>query len=272
MSSAPTTRTSRLSVKDIRHRNTETSPLVCLTAYTAPIATIVDEAADIILVGDSLGTVLYGYDSTIPVTIDMMILHAEAVVRNTSRALVITDMPFGSYEESKEQALHNAIRIMKETGCQAVKIEGGAEKAETVAFLTQNGIPVCGHIGMRPQHSAIYGGFVLQGKTDASAAAIIEDARAISEAGALMIVLEAVPASITPSVRSASSVPLIGIGAGGHCDGQILVTEDMIGAFEGFRPKFVRRYAEHAQSLRTACQQYASDVREGIFPGIHESY
>lgn len=263
----------RRTVRDISAAMQESArPLVCLTAYTAPVAKAADAVADVILVGDSLGTVLYGYDSTLPVTVEMMIRHGETVVRCTERAAVLVDLPFGSYQRGPEQAFDTAAKIMRDTGCTAVKLEGGEDMAETVRFLTARGIPVCGHIGMQPQHSNMYGGFVAQGRNADDAARIRRDAQAIEEAGAFAYVLESVPRAVADDITAAAGVPVIGIGASPSCRGQILVTEDLAGMFDGFTPKFVRRYADMAAILREACAAFAADVRGGAFPADKECY
>lgn len=241
-------------------------PLVCLTAYTAPVAKILDAHVDILLVGDTVGMVLYGMDSTLPVTVDMMCAHGKAVVKASERALVVVDLPFGSYQESKEQAYRNAVRIMQETGCQAVKLEGGEELAETVSFLTSRGIPVMGHIGLMPQSVNGYDGYRHHGRDDASSRKIIADAKAIAKAGAFSIVIECVKESLATKVTKAVPVPTIGIGASNQCDGQVLVTDDMAGMFQSFTPRFVKRYANMAEVIDNAAAAFTKEVKSRQFP------
>ncbi|MCR4268769.1 3-methyl-2-oxobutanoate hydroxymethyltransferase [Nitratireductor sp. ZSWI3] len=240
-------------------------PLVCLTAYTTPVARLVDPYCDIVLVGDSVGMVLHGLPTTLGVTLDMMILHGQAVRRGIKRALLVVDMPFGSYEESPQQAFHNAARLMAETGCAAVKLEGGEPMAETIGFLTRRGIPVMAHVGLTPQAVNSFGGYKVQGR--GKKGGIVErDARAVAEAGAFAVVLEKVPEPLARRITQDIAVPTIGIGASPACDGQILVVDDMLGMFETFRPKFVRRYAELGRDAERAIAAYADDVRERRFP------
>lgn len=258
----------RLTVPDIRahKRRDGAEPLVCLTAYTVLTARLLDAHTDLLLVGDSLGMVLYGLDSTVGVTMDMMVLHGQAVMRGAKRSCVIVDMPFGSYQESPEVAFRNAARIMKEVGCAGVKIEGGAEMAPTVKFLSERGIPVLGHVGLMPQSVNTMGGFKAQGREDEEAQKIIDDAKALEEAGAFAIVVEGTMEHIARKITDEVSVPTIGIGGSPACDGQILVTEDMAGLFTEFKPKFVKRYMDLGGGLAEAARQYADDVRTGTFP------
>ena len=256
----------RTTVTELRARKGG-EPIVCLTAYTAPMAGFLDNAADLLLVGDSLGMVLYGLDSTLPVTVDMMVAHGAAVVRGSRRACVIVDMPFGSYQESPQAAFRSAARIMAETGCAGVKLEGGEAMAETIAFLTDRGIPVMGHVGLLPQSVNAAGGFRSHGKTDIEAARISTDARAVSNAGAFSIVIEGTIEPLARKITQSISVPTIGIGASPACDGQILVTEDMVGLFVDFTPKFVKRYADLGAQVSAAAAAYAEDVRARRFPG-----
>ncbi|WP_207459752.1 3-methyl-2-oxobutanoate hydroxymethyltransferase [Azospirillum sp. SYSU D00513] len=242
-------------------------PLVCLTAHSTPVAKLIDPHVDMILVGDSLGMVVYGFESTLPVTLDMMIAHGAAVCRGSSRACVIVDMPFASYQESPQQAFRNAARVMAETGCAAVKLEGGAEMAETVAFLTARGVPVMGHVGLTPQSVNALGGFRTRGRTEAEGDAILADARAIAEAGAFSIVVEGVVEPLADRITAAVPVPTIGIGASLGCDGQVLVTDDLLGLFSDFTPKFVRRYAQLGGQISEAAACFADDVRNRRFPG-----
>ncbi len=243
------------------------APIVGLTAYTAPIARLLDPYVDFLLVGDSLGMVVYGFDSTLPVTVEMMIAHGGAVMRGSARALVVVDLPFGGYQESPEQAFRNAARIMAETGCAAVKLEGGAEMAETVRFLTRRGIPVMGHVGLMPQSVNTAGGFKVQGRGESQAERVAADAAAIAEAGAFSIVIEGTIEKVARAISETAPVPTIGIGASPACDGQILVTDDVLGVFTEFTPRFVKRYTELAPLISAAAEAYAADVRARRFPG-----
>jgi 3-methyl-2-oxobutanoate hydroxymethyltransferase len=254
-------------------------PIVMLTSYHAHTAALVDRHCDVILVGDSLGNVMHGFETTVPVTLDMMILQGRAVMRGSSQALVVVDMPFGSYEASKEQAFHSAVRIMKETQCGAVKLEGGVRMAETIAFLSQRGIPVMAHIGLTPQSINTIGSFKSQGRDEAArldkgdngSGAIQDDARAVEQAGAFSIVIEAVAEPLARRVTGIVSVPTIGIGASAACDGQVLVLEDMLG-LSPRTPKFVRRYGDLAPAIEAAIEGYAKDVRSRAFPGPEHVY
>jgi len=241
-------------------------PIVGLTAYTAPIARLLDPHVDFLLVGDSLGMVVYGFDSTLPVTLEMMIAHGGAVVRASARAMVVVDLPFGSYQGSAEQAFGNAARILAETGCAAVKLEGGEEMAETVHFLTRRGVPVMGHVGLMPQSVNAAGGFKVQGRGEPQAERVAADAAAIAEAGAFAIVIEGTIEKVARAITEAVPVPTIGIGASPACDGQILVTDDVLGVFTEFTPRFVKRYAELAPLISAAAEAYAGDVRARRFP------
>lgn len=253
-----------LTAADIRGRKGQT-PLVCLTAYTTPVARLADAECDVLLVGDSVGMVLHGLPSTLPVTLDMMILHGRAVVRGAERSLVVIDMPFGSYEEGPDQAFRNAARLMAETGAGAVKLEGGRHMADTIAFLVARGIPVMAHIGLTPQAVNAIGGYRVQGR-GADAERILGDARAVAEAGAFSVVLEKVPARLADDITADLAIPTIGIGASPGCDGQILVIDDMLGLFDAFKPKFVKRYADLATGAAQAIRAYAGDVRARSFP------
>jgi 3-methyl-2-oxobutanoate hydroxymethyltransferase len=254
-------------------------PIVMLTSYHAHTAALVDRHCDVILVGDSLGNVMHGFETTVPVTLDMMILQGRAVMRGSSQALVVVDMPFGSYEGSKEQAFHSAVRIMKETQCGAVKLEGGVRMAETIAFLAERGIPVMAHIGLTPQSINTIGSFKSQGRDEAArldkddngSGAIQDDARAVEQAGAFSIVIEAVAEPLARRVTGIVSVPTIGIGASAACDGQVLVLEDMLG-LSPRTPKFVRRYGDLATAIEAAIEGYAKDVRSRAFPGPEHVY
>jgi 3-methyl-2-oxobutanoate hydroxymethyltransferase len=246
-------------------------PIVMLTSYHAHTAALVDRHCDVILVGDSLGNVMHGYETTVPVTLEMMILQGRAVMRGSQQALVVVDMPFGSYEASKEQAFHSAVRVLKETQCGAVKLEGGERMAETVAFLTQRGIPVMGHIGLTPQSINTLGSFRAQGREEGSWEPIENDARAISEAGAFSIVIEAVAEPLARKITEKVAAPTIGIGASAACDGQVLVLEDMLG-LSPRTPKFVRRYGDLGPAIEAAIKGYAADVRSRSFPGPEHVY
>ncbi|WP_321888505.1 3-methyl-2-oxobutanoate hydroxymethyltransferase [Paraburkholderia bannensis] len=255
----------RLSVAAVRARKGAGS-LVSLTAYTTPMARLVDAQADIIIVGDSLGMVLYGMPSTLGVTLDMMVAHGAAVVRGSTRACVVIDMPFGSYQESPEQAFRSAARLLVETGAQAVKLEGGVEMAETIRFLTGRGIPVMAHIGLMPQQFNAFGGFKAQGLDERSAQSILEAALAVQDAGAFSVVIEGTAEALAKHLAETLEIPTIGIGASAACDGQVLVTEDMVGSFDTYTPRFVKRYAEVNIAMQSAIEQYANEVRQGIFP------
>jgi len=242
-----------------------------LTATHAQFAQLADEWCDFLLVGDSVGMVVYGMTSTLAVSLEMMIAHGKATVRATKRALIVVDMPFGSYEESPTQAFHNAARIMAETGCGAVKLEGGALMAETVRFLTRRGIPVMGHIGLTPQSSHVLGGFKTQGRDEASWAQIEADAASLEEAGAFAVVVEGVVEPLAVKITKNITIPTIGIGASNVCDGQILVMEDMLG-LSARAPKFVRRYANLSEEMSRAFATYAQDVKARRFPDAQETY
>ena len=253
-----------LTASDIRARK-GAGPLVCLTAYTTPVAQLADADCGLVLVGDSVGMVLHGLPSTLGVTMEMMVLHGRAVARGLSRALMVVDMPFGSYEDSPAQAFRNAARLMAETGAGAVKLEGGAHMEDTIRFIVERGIPVMAHIGLTPQAVNALGGYKVQGRgTDADR--IAEDARAMTRAGAFSVVLEKVPAALADQITADIAIPTVGIGASAGCDGQILVIDDMLGLFDAFKPKFVKRYADLAAEARTAIRTYAEEVRARSFP------
>ncbi len=254
-----------ITVRDIGRRK-GAAPLVCLTAYTTPMARALDPFVDLILVGDSLGMVLYGMDTTLAVTLDMMAAHGRAVTRGASRACVIVDMPFGSYQESPRQAFASAARLMAETGCAGVKLEGGLAMAETIAFLVERGVPVLGHIGLTPQSVMALGGFRTQGRDRAAAERILGDAQAVAEAGAFAVVIEATAEPLARRITEATPIPTIGIGASAACDGQILVTEDLLGMSGGASPRFVKRYLELHEEIAGAVSQYAEDVAARRFP------
>ena len=264
----------RLTVPKIRAHKRDgkvEEPLVMLTAYTARQAQLLDAHCDILLVGDSLAQVIYGLPSTIPVTLDMMANHAAAVVRGSYHAVVVVDMPFGSYESSKEQAFESAAYLLKQSGAAAVKLEGGEQMAETVAFLNQRGIPVMGHVGLTPQAVNVLGGYMARGRSDAEADKIVTDAKALDEAGAFAVVIEGVVEPIAIEATKAVSCPTIGIGASAQCDGQVLVTEDMLGMFERV-PRFVKKYEAIADVIEKTVAQYAEEVRERSFPGPDQTY
>lgn len=255
---------------DIRARKGQ-APLVVLTAYTTPMARLVDAHCDVALVGDSVGMVLHGMPSTLGVTMEMMILHGRAVVRGLTRAMAVIDMPFGSYEESPEQAYRNAARLMVETGAAAVKLEGGAHMAPTIAFLTRRGVPVMAHVGLTPQAVNTLGGYKVVGR-DAEAEIVLADASAVQDAGAFAVVLEKVPVGLAARITEGLEIPTIGIGAGARCDGQVLVVDDMLGMFTEFRPKFVKRYAELGRAAGEAIAHYAEDVRARRFPAAEHGF
>jgi len=246
-------------------------PLVMLTAYTMRMAQLLDPHCEMLLVGDSLGQVIYGLPSTVPVTLEMMCNHGAAVVRGSWHSLVAVDMPFGSYEGSPEKAFESASRIMKETGCAAVKLEGGEAMAPTIEFLTHRGIPVIGHVGLTPQAVNVLGGYGARGRSADEAKKILADAKSVSDAGAFCIVVEGVMEQIAEKVTEAVPVPIIGIGASPKCDGQVLVTEDMLGLFER-TPRFVKRYADMASEIGEAVGRYADEVRTRAFPTDEQTY
>src|SRR5215813_6575567 len=260
----------RLSAPDIRARKGG-APIVSLTSYHAHTAALLDKHCDLILVGDSLGMVMHGLETTIPVTLDMMILQGRAVMRGSRRALVVVDMPFGSYEASKEQAFLSAVRVFKETGCGAIQLEGGRRMAETIAFLVERGVPVMAHVGLTPQAVNALGGFRAQGRDPADWAPIEADARAVVAAGAFSVVLEAVAEPLAARITADIAIPTIGIGASPTCDGQILVLEDMLGLSPRV-PKFVKRYTNLGPSIEAAVADYADEVRKRAFPSAEHVY
>jgi len=264
------TKARRITAPDIRARKGG-EPLVCLTAYDAPMARILDPHCDLLLVGDSVGMVVHGLDSTVGVTLDMMILHGQAVMRGARQALVAVDMPFGSYEQSPEQAFANAARVMAETGCQAIKIESGVYSAETIRFMAERSIPVIGHVGLRPQAALADGGFKAKGRTEEERDRVLAEARAADEAGAFAIVIEGVDEGLAREITEAVKAPTIGIGASATCDGQILVTQDMLGLFD-WTPRFVKRYDDLKSRIDGAAAAYAGEVRSRAFPGPDEVY
>jgi 3-methyl-2-oxobutanoate hydroxymethyltransferase len=260
----------RVTAPDIRARKGG-KPIVSLTSYHAHTARLLDKYCDFLLVGDSLGMVMHGLESTVPVTLEMMILQGQAVMRGTKRALVVVDLPFGSYETSREQAFASAARVMKETGCGAVKLEGGTRMADAIAFLVERGIPVMGHVGLTPQAIHALGSFRAQGRREEEWAAIEADARAVADAGAFAIVLEAMAEPLAARITRSVAAPTIGIGASAACDGQILVLEDMLGLSPRV-PKFVKRYAEMGAAIEEAVAAYAAEVRSRAFPAESNVY
>ncbi len=261
----------KITVTDIRAKKGG-DPVVCLTAYTSLVGQLLDDNVDLLLVGDSLGMVLYGLEDTLGVSLDMMIAHGKAVTRGADRACVIVDMPFGSYQESPQVAFRNAARIMKEVGCAGIKLEGGAEMAETIGFLTKRGIPVLAHVGLLPQSVNTAGGFRSHGKEDDEAERILADAVAVAGAGAFATVVEGTVEPLARRITETIDIPTIGIGASPACDGQILVTEDLVGLFSDFTPKFVKRYADLGEQIAAAAKNYSEDVRSGKFPGSEHCF
>ena len=261
----------RLSIPVIRQRKGAGS-LVALTAYSLPMARWVDAHADVIIVGDSVGMVLYGMPSTLGVTLEMMIAHGQAVMRGAQRACVVVDVPFGSYQASLEQAFMNAAKVLRETGAQGVKLEGGEEMAGTVAYLVKRGIPVMAHVGLMPQQVNALGGFKAQGRDEQSAARVRRDALAMQAAGAFSVVLEGIAEPLARALSEELEIPTIGIGASPACDGQVLVTEDLLGLFGEYQPRFVKRYAELGRVIDQALGEYAREVRGGQFPGLEHCF
>lgn len=268
--SAQTETIRRTTVPELRARKGG-APIVSLTSYHAHTAALVDKHADFILVGDSLGMVMHGMESTVGVPLDLMIMHGKAVVRGTKRALVVVDMPFGTYEESPNMAFRNAAQIMKETQCQAVKLEGGARMAETIRFLVDRGIPVMAHIGLTPQSVNTMGGFKVRGRDEDACKVHVEDARAVAEAGAFAVVVEGVVEDLADRITEAVDIPTIGIGASRNCDGQVLVLEDMLG-LNPWTPKFVKVYGQLGPMIEAAVKSYADDVTSRTFPGPDQVY
>ena len=263
----------KISVPALQQMKEQGRKIRVMTAYDYPTGILVDKSdIEVILVGDSLGMVVLGYDSTVPVTMEDMLHHTKAVARGAKNTLIFTDMPFMSYNISIEEAIRNAGRIMKETGADGVKLEGGSTVAETVRAIVRAGIPVMGHIGLTPQTAAQLGGYKVQGKDAAAAEGLIVDARQLEEAGACSIVLEAIPAALAAMITEKLSIPTIGIGAGADCDGQVLVIHDLIGLFDRFVPKFVKQYANTGELILTALSGYAADVAAGSFPGPEHSF
>ncbi len=263
----------KVTTATVRDMKKKGEKIAMITAYDYPTAAAVDEAGiDLILVGDSLAMVVLGYDSTLPVTMDVMIHHTKAVTRAVSRALVIGDMPFLSYQVSVEEAVRNAGRFLQEAGAQAVKLEGGREVAEVTRRIAAAGIPVMAHLGLTPQAVHQLGGYKVQGKGNEAATRILEDAKILEEAGAFSVVLECVPAELGRVITEALSIPTIGIGGGIHCDGQVLVLHDLLGMFERFTPKFVKKYANLNAQMKEAVGKYIDEVRQGQFPGPEHSF
>ena len=280
MSVVPHSGNGKITVPNLLRRKTQAAgsdsnfqKITCLTAYDYPTARLLDEAGvDVILVGDSLGMVVLGHESTLPVTIDEMLHHTRAVRRGTRRALLVADMPYGSYHTDLGESLHNAVRFVKEAGAEAVKVEGGERRLELIARLTEAEIPVMGHVGLTPQSVNALGGYRVQGKTPDAAEQLIRDARAVEAAGAFAVVLEAVPRELAAQITRELRIPTIGIGAGPDCDGQILVVHDLLGLTFGQTPKFARQYANVGEIIAKAAKEYCEDVRGGTFPSDGESY
>ncbi len=263
----------RITVDQIKQMKASGEKIAMLTAYDYPTAKLVDAAGvQMILVGDSLGMVVLGYDSTLPVTMEEMLHHTKAVVRGSSKAMVVGDMPFMSYQASLSEAMHNAGRFLKEANCQAVKLEGGERSAETVRHIVQAGIPVVGHIGLTPQSVNQMSGFRVQGKTPRAAVQLIKDAHALEDAGAFAIVLESIPAPLAKVITDRLAVPTIGIGAGASCDGQVQVFHDIMGLYPDLAPKHAKRYASLAELMQNAVASYVGEVKRGAFPTAKESY
>ncbi len=253
--------------------NTSPRKITMVTAYDYPTALLADEAGiDMLLVGDSLAMVVLGHDSTVPVTMEEMLHHAKAVRRGAKNAVLVGDLPFGSYQTGPKEAIRNAVRMMKEAGMDAVKLEGGKEMARTVRALVQAGIPVVGHVGLTPQTTSQLGGFKVQGRDAAGAQKILEDARALEEAGCFCIVLEAIPDRLAGLITRSLCIPTIGIGAGSECDGQVLVFHDLVGLYDRFTPRFVKKYAQAAALMSEALQEYKAEVEAGVFPGPEHSF
>lgn len=280
MSAAPSTGGGKVTVPEILSRKSSSSvepaarnKIICLTAYDYPTARLLDEAGvDILLVGDSLGMVVLGYESTLPVTIEEVLMHVRAVRRGTRHALLVADMPYGSYHVSLEESVRNAVRQVKEGGAEAVKVEGGERRIELIARLVEAEIPVMGHVGLTPQSVNAMGGFHVQGKTSDAARQVERDARAVEAAGAFAVVLESMPRELAAQITEKLHIPTIGIGAGPDCDGQVLVFHDLIGLTIGHKPKFARKYANVGAEISRAVSEYCDDVRSGRFPSDAESY
>ena len=264
--------TQRITVDDIRARKGGPTPIVALTAYTTPMTQQLDAYCDLLLVGDSLAMVIYGLETTRGVTLDIMIAHGQAVMRGSENACIVIDLPHGSYESGPAQALASAERVIEETGCQAIKLEGGVDLAPTVKHLVDNGIPVLGHVGLLPQKAEHRGAFKIQGRDDEGAKAVMADAHAIADAGAFAVVIEGTVEPLARAITEEIAIPTIGIGASPACDGQILVTQDMIGLYSEFTPKFVKKYADVGKVVRDAVETYAEEVKSGKFPGLEHCF
>ena len=263
----------KVTISELQQKKESGEKITMMTAYDYPMAGLVDESGiDTILVGDSLGMVVLGYESTVPVTMDEMLHHCKAVSRGAKRSFIIGDMPFMSYHVSIEQAIENAGRFIKESGCDAIKLEGGSDMAPVVRALVKAGIPVCAHIGLTPQTATMLSGFKVQGKDAESAQELMESAQNLEEAGAFMIVMECIPDRLAVNITEALTIPTIGIGAGEHCDGQVLVFHDLVGLFERFTPKFVKQYINLSPMIKAALVQYKTEVEEGTFPGPEHSF
>ncbi len=263
----------RITPPEIVAKKQNGEKITMLTAYDYSMAAMIDQAGvDMILVGDSLGMVVLGYESTVPVTMEEMLHHAKAVSRGARQALVVGDMPFMSYQVNPEDAVKNAGRFIKEAGCQAIKLEGGIEQAQTIEAIVKAGIPVVGHIGLTPQTATALGGYKLQAKDAESARKLLDDGRAVAEAGAFALVIECVPSGIGKAVSESVHIPTIGIGAGPHCDGQVLVTNDLLGMFEKFTPKFVKKFADLSPIIKDAFSRYVDEVKSGEFPDEEHSF
>ena len=266
-------RMQRVTTAVLREMKEKGQKITVLTAYDYPMASLLDECGtDVILVGDSLGMVVLGYDSTLPVTMEDMIHHVGAVCRGAHRSMVVADMPFLSYRISPEEALRNAGRLMQEAGAQAVKLEGGREVADAVRKITDAGIPLMAHLGLTPQSVHRFGGYKVQGKNEEAAQRLLEDAKIVEAAGAFAVVLECIPASLAATITSAIAIPTIGIGAGSSCDGQVLVVNDMLGMYDKMSPRFVKHYADLSSQIRTAVEAYMREVRSGEFPGPEHAF
>ncbi len=266
-------RVQKITTSTLREMKEKEQKITVLTAYDYPMASLLDECGtDVILVGDSLGMVVLGYDNTLAVTMEDMLHHARAVCRGARRSMVVTDMPFLSYQVSPEEALRNAGRFLQEAGAQAVKLEGGREVADAIRKITDAGIPLMAHLGLTPQSVHRFGGYKVQGKDEETAQRLLEDAKIVEAAGAFSVVLECVPAALAASITSAIGIPTIGIGAGSACDGQVLVVNDMLGMYEKLSPRFVKHYGNLNAQIRTAVQAYLGEVRSGAFPGPEHSF
>jgi len=262
----------RKTIPDIISFKGNKEPLVCITAYSAPMAKVVDKHVDLILVGDSLGMVMYGMDSTLPVTLEMMINHGLAVMRGSNKSCVIVDLPFGSYQASPQDAFLNAVEVIAKTGCGGVKLEGGCVMADTIEYLVKRGIPVMGHIGMMPQSFNLNGGYGVKGNLTKETSEILADAIAVQEAGAFAVVIESTTEELARKITDKLTIPTIGIGASPACDGQIIVAEDILGIIDDFKPKFVKRFANLNEEISNAVKCYSEEVRARIFPSLEHCY